>query len=196
MGGTFNPIHIGHLALAEYVLYELELDEVWFIPTGCSYMKSDIEIVSPLDRYQMTKKAIEDNPRMRCMDIEIKPQAYTYTYATLEQLREENPDCHFYALYGADCLFDIEKWKNPERIFANCTFVASVRNGSSLDEMQSKADELKERFQADIILLPFLNLELSSTDLRNKIASGKSVRYLVPDKVLSYIEEKGFYRRS
>ncbi len=194
MGGTFNPIHMGHLALGEYVMDELALDEGWYVPTGCSYMKSNIEIVQPMERYEMTRLAVLGNDRMRCMDVEIRREGYTYTYETLEQLTESYPDCSFYFIYGADCLFEMENWRCPERIFARCTIVACTRNGASIEKMQEKIAELEKRYQSRIRLLPFYNLEISSTELRERIASGKSVRYLIPDQVISYIEEKGFYQ--
>ncbi len=194
MGGTFNPIHIGHLTLAQRVLDDLMLDEVWFIPTGYSYMKEDDEMVSPDERYYMTLLALEKQSCMKCLDIEIKRQGYTYTYETLEQLKKACPEYIFFFIFGADCLFQIEKWKYPERIFHNCTIVASVRNGTSVTDMEDKITELTKRFQAEIILYPFINLEISSTELRERVRMGKSIRYLVPDSVFAYIEQKGFYK--
>lgn len=193
MGGTFNPIHIGHLLLAERAMEDKELDEVWVIPTGCSYMKRNVDVVSGEERYAMTKLAVADQDRIRCLDIEIKRCGYTYSYETLEQLQNEYPDDEFYFIFGADCLFTIEKWKYPERIFGICKVIAAVRNGSSIVEMEQKRKELEERFHAQISLLPFPNLEISSTNLRERIRQGKSVRYLIPDAVIDYIEEKHFY---
>lgn len=193
MGGTFNPIHIGHLSLAQRVLDDLTLDEIWFIPTGCSYMKADEDSVLPDERYHMTSLAIANNSRMKCLDIEVKRQGYTYTYETMEQLKKAYPQASFFFIFGADCLFQIEDWRYPERIFQNCTVVASVRNGTSIEAMEAKIAELKERFHAEIILYPFINLEISSTDLRERIREGKSIQYLVPDNVLAYIVQKRFY---
>ncbi len=193
MGGTFNPIHMGHLALAECALDEKGLDEIWMIPTGCSYMKQSMDVVPGEERFKMAELAVADNRRIKCLDIEVKRPGYTYSYETLEQLREEYPDCEFYFIFGADCLFAIEKWKHPERIFNSCTIIAAVRNGASVSEMEQKIAELKEKFDARITFLPFLNLEISSTDLRERIRLGKSVKYLVPDAVIDYITEKEFY---
>ncbi len=193
MGGTFNPIHIGHLLLAERAMEEKGLDEVWVIPTGCSYMKMNVDVVSGEERYAMAKLAVADRDRIRCLDIEIKRCGYTYSYETLEQLQKEYPENEFYFIFGADCLFAIEKWKYPERIFRVCKVIAAVRNGSSIVEMEQKRKELEERFHAKITLLPFPNLEISSTNLRERIRQGKSVRYLIPDAVIDYIEEKHFY---
>lgn len=194
MGGTFNPIHIGHLVLAESALEEIGLDELWVIPTGCSYMKEDLTGILPgEDRLAMAVLATEGNDRIKCLDTEIRREGYTYSYETLEQLKQEYPEYRFYFIFGADCLFSIETWRYPERIFRNCTVVAAVRNGTSLDEMKQKRNELIQKYEADIQLLPFLNLEISSTMIREKIKRGASVRYLIPDKVYSYIREKKFY---
>lgn len=193
MGGTFNPIHIGHLVLAQRALEEKELDEIWIIPTGCSYMKANQDILSGEDRLAMVALAIAGNDKMKCLDMEIKRSGYTYSYETLEQLNAEYPTYSFYFIFGADCLFTIENWKYPERIFANCSVIAAARNGTSHTQMEEKITQLKERFGADISLLTFPHLEISSTDLRERIRLGKSVKYLIPDNVIFYIKEKGFY---
>lgn len=194
MGGTFNPIHVGHLMLAQWAMDENELDEVWFIPTGCSYMKEGMEIVSPQERYRMTCLAVAGNDRMRCLDIEMKREGYTYTYETLEQLKKEYPEDVFYFIFGADCLFAVESWRSPERIFRSCCIIAAVRGDTSLDSMEAKKAELTAKYQADIILMKFFNFEISSTQIRERISHGRSIRYLVPDSVIAYIEEKGFYQ--
>lgn len=194
MGGTFNPIHLGHLLLAEWARDEIGLDEVWVIPTGCSYMKAGQDIVDAEQRFQMACMAVEGNAGLSCKDIEINRQGYTYSYETVEILRGQYPEYHFYFIFGADCLYTIEKWKYPERIFANCTVIFAVRGDSSIEDMQHKIAELEDKFQADIRMLPFLQLEISSTEIRERVRAGQSIRYLVPDNVIAYIEEKGLYR--
>jgi len=193
MGGTFNPIHIGHLILADRARDDYGLDEIWMIPTGCSYMKKDVEVVAGDERYHMISLAIEKYKWMKCLDIEIKRTGYTYSYETLEQLNETYPDYDFYFIFGADCLFSIEKWKYPERIFNSCKIIAAFRNDSSTDEMEHKKQELEDKFGAKIDLFSFPRLEISSTELRERIRMGKSVNYLIPAPVISYIAEKGFY---
>lgn len=194
MGGTFNPIHVGHLMLAEWAKDAMELDEVWLVPTGCSYMKRDCDVAAAEDRYRMTCIAAEGNPQFACKDIEIKRQGYTYTYETLDILRSQYPEYRFCFIFGADCLFTIENWKYPERIFENCTVIAAVRGNAHIEEMQKKITELEHKYNADIRLLPFLQLELSSTEIRRRVREGQSIRYLVPDKVLAYIQKKGLYK--
>lgn len=195
MGGTFNPIHIGHLTLAQEALDQIGLDEIWFVPTGVSYQKSGIQMVAAHERYYMTALAVKENEKMRCLDMEIKREGYTYTYETLEQLVCEYPNYEFYFVIGADCLYNLENWKYPERIFRTCTIVAAVRNGSTLKEMEQTISQLQEKYGARIRLLSFLNLEISSTNLRDRIKKGYSVRYLIPDSVIAYIQEKNFYRQ-
>lgn len=194
LGGTFNPIHLGHLMLAEWAREEAHLDEVWMIPTGVSYMKDPKEIASGEDRLCMTRLAVEENPWFKCVDIEVQRKNNSYSYETLERLQEQYPEDRFYFILGADCLFTIEEWKEPRRIFQNCTILAAVRDEALLSEMEEKKRELEQQFQGKIHLLPFVRMALSSTEIRQRIRRGQSIRYLVPDKVSSYIKEKGLYR--
>ena len=192
-GGTFNPIHWGHLLLAEWARDTLGFDEVWFIPTGHSYMKADDDVLPGEERFHMVELALEGNRFFRCLDIEIMRQGCTYSYETLEQLKHMYPDDDFYFIVGADCLFTIENWKCAERIFQNCTLTAAVRDKTSWSEMEDKQKELEQKFHGKILLLPFVSMSVSSTEIRQRIRERKSVRYLVPDKVIKYIEDKGFY---
>lgn len=196
MGGTFNPIHIGHLMLAEWAMDAVGLDEIWMIPAGFPYMKASSQILPGRERLYMTQLAIEDNPGFRCLDIEIERDGYTYSCETLERLRDRYPVYDFFFIAGADCLFSIESWKAPERILDNCTLVAAVRGESDFAQMEAQKLALEKRFcrEGKIILLPFLRMSISSTEIRERIRRGQSVRYLVPDSVLAYIKEKEFYR--
>lgn len=196
MGGSFNPIHFGHLMLAECAREELRLDEVWFVPTGYSYMKqTDSEYRGPLamERFEMTRLATEGNPYFRCLDIEVHRAGNTYTYETLRELNRQYPENDFYFIFGADCLYGIEHWKEPELIFDSCEIVAALRTDFVAADMQKKINELRDRFNARIHFLPFREIALSSTDIRERVRLGKSIRYMVPDSVICYIEEKGFY---
>lgn len=198
LGGTFNPIHIGHLMLAECAREELSLDEVWFIPTGCSYMKEEQlkhakGMPLPSERLEMTRVALEGIPYFRCLDIEVQREGNTYSYETLEELKAANPADKFYFLFGADCLYTIESWKHPERIFAVCDIAAAVRGDISPDAMKEKCAQLKKVYGARIELLRFRNLEISSTEIRERVKDGKSIRYMTPEGVIAYIREKGFY---
>lgn len=194
LGGTFNPIHMGHLMLAEQAMEAVSLDEVWLLPSGVSYMKSGQDILPAEERLYMTQLAAAENMRFRCVDTEVRKEGASYTCETLEQLKQEHPETDFYFIVGADCLFSIEYWREPERIFAACTLIAAMRGERSEKEMADKKHQLEQRFGAKIILLPFFHVEISSTRIRESVACGRSIRSLVPESVCAYIEEKGFYR--
>lgn len=196
MGGTFNPIHTGHLLLAEHAMETAGLDEVWIVPTGCSYLKrkEGIDILPGTERYGMVKRAIADNDRFRCLDMEIRRPGDSYSYETMEQLNREYPENQFFFICGADCLYTIEYWKCVDRLFAACGILAAVRGDADIESMQKKITELEERFGAQIRLLPFRRIEISSSEIRQRRRGGLSVRYLVPEAVRKYMEEKGLYR--
>lgn len=196
MGGTFNPIHTGHLTLAEWAKDELLLDEVWFIPTGISYKKAKLCVLSGQERLQMVELATADNESFKCLDVEVKRQGYTYSYETLEQLKRGYPEHTFFFIVGADCLFELENWKCPERIFASCILAAANRDSWSRDKLTEKKLELERRFGGRIELFSFAKLEISSTEIRDRVCKGKSIRYMVPERVEKYIKEKGFYRET
>lgn len=193
MGGTFNPIHIGHLILAETARVQFELDEILFIPSGKSYMKQQINIPSGEVRADMTSLAIEDNPYFALSLIEIEREGNTYTYETLEALKLQNPDTEYYFIMGADSLNALENWKYPERIFKTCTLLVAVRNESKTDDIKSKAELLTAKYHGRIELLKCGNMEISSTAIRECVRLGQSIRYIVPDKVIQYIYDNKLY---
>lgn len=194
MGGTFNPIHIGHLLLAQTALSVEKLDNIMFIPSGQSYMKKREEVLPAALRLKMVELAIADNPYFFASDMEIKRAGNTYTCDTLTQLRQEQPQTDFFFLMGADCLFSLEGWKNPEQIFAACTVLAAVRDGADIALMQEKCDYYAEKFGADIRLLPFPETAISSTGVRQFTREGRSIRYMVPETVRLFIQENQLYK--
>lgn len=194
LGGTFNPVHNGHLYMAEYAREACSLDKVLFIPTGVPYMKNSSEILPGEERMKMLLLSIENNPYFEVSDIELKREGNSYTYETLEALKCQYPSAELFFIVGADCLFTIEKWYHPERIFANCTLLAAGRNHSAKEELEAEKRYLEEQFEAQIILLDFPTIDISSTVIRNNVQNGLSIRYLVPDNVSQYIYENGFYQ--
>lgn len=196
MGGTFDPIHTGHLLLAEWARSDAGLDEVWFVPTGQSYMKEGQNVLPGKERLHMVRLAVEGNECLRDNDLEIRRDGYTYSYETMEQLRSLYPEDSFYFIEGADCLFTMENWKYPERLFASCTILAAMRGDVEPKQMEAKRIELMKRFGGNILLLPFLQLSISSSEIRKRVREGQSIRYMVPDSVAAYIKEKGFYNES
>ena len=194
LGGTFNPIHIGHLILAERALEEYELDEILFIPTGKPYFKSASEVLDKKVRISMTGNAIEDNPNFALSTIETDREGNSYTYETLQILGKDNPDTRYYLILGADTLFQIEQWKHPEIIMSLAGILAAVRDDKSSEDLKIKADELEAKYDTEVHILRMPHIGVSSSDIRERIRTGKNVRYMLPDKTLEYIEKNGLYR--
>lgn len=193
MGGTFNPIHIGHLLLAETALTSEGLKKVMFIPSGKPYMKEETTVLDASHRLKMVELAIADNPSFMVSDMEIRRPGNTYTSETLALLKQEQPKTAFYFILGADNLFAMETWKEPEKIFSACTILAAVRNGADHAHMQEKCRELVSIYDAKIKLLPFPETAISSTDIRTLLRQNKSIRYMVPETVRKYIEKNQLY---
>lgn len=194
LGGTFNPIHNGHIALAKSALKAEALDEVILMPSGESYLKSHMQVLDAKNRYEMVKLAVKDEPFLSVSDMEIMRPGNTYTYETLTQLKQNAPDDIFYFIVGADNLFSMESWKRPEEIFANCILLVAVRDNMNKYCLSKKCSELKNKFQADIRLLPFENTPISSTQIRERVSQGLGIMDLVPKQVDNYIRKQGFYK--
>ncbi len=194
LGGTFNPVHLGHLFMAEHARVEMELDMILFIPTGVPYMKNNKEILPSNIRIQMLEMSIASNPYFATSDIEIKREGNTYTYETLEELHQIYPHAELFFLVGADCLFTIERWYQPQRIFNNCTLLAANRNDVPQKELEEKKQFLEDKFQAKVVLLDVPQIDISSTKVRENIMSGKSIRYMVNDNVYDYIQQNNYYQ--
>lgn len=194
LGGTFNPIHIGHLILAEQAYDEYKLDEILFIPTGISHFKDPNVVLDKKKRISMTGGAIDDNPHFALSTIETDRPGNSYTYETLEELKRVNPDTEYYLIVGADSLFQMEQWKNPDIIMKDATILVSVRKGQSLKELEDKADELMKKYNSSIKILTCPYIDISSTEIRARIKEGKSVKYMVTDDTLRYIDKFNLYR--
>lgn len=194
MGGTFNPVHNGHLILAEQAREYCNLDDILFMPSGNSYMKEQGEIPDGDTRISMTALAIEDNPHFALSTMEVERKGPTYTCETLAELKKLHPETEYYFIVGADNLFSIETWWKPEEILAGCTLIVAARGDKEESAIINKAAELKEKYKARIFLLPERRFDVSSTEIREKIKRGESVRYLLPDKVIAYIEKNRLYK--
>lgn len=192
MGGTFNPIHLGHLIMAEAAKETFGLDEILFIPTGISYLKDNV--LDGKTRITMTGIAIEDNSNFALSTIEVDRDGISYSYETLLTLKEENPNSEYYFIAGADSLFQMEDWKHPEILFENCIVLAAAREGYQKDEFEVKIAHLKEKFNADIRLLSTRVVDITSTNIRNIVNENKSIRYMVHKNVYDYILKHQLYR--
>ena len=195
LGGTFNPVHMAHLIIAEIAREEAGLDDILFIPSGCSYLKDASDILPAKDRIHMTGLAIEDNSHFALSTIEIDRGGNSYTCDTLLELKHRYPDQEYYLIVGADNLFTMEEWKDPEVIFGNAKILAAVRGSKKRADMEEKIAELKVKYHADITLLHVSHVDISSSLIREKIAQGLSIRYMLPEKVREYIIKNHFYEK-
>ena len=181
------------MLLAEQAREYCELDEVLFIPSGNSYMKDSSEILDGEIRIFMTAAAIEDNPSFTLSTMEMEREGATYTCDTIQDLREKEPFAQYYFIMGADSLFSMESWKDPGEIFKNCILGAAARDSRDTFSLTEKATELQAKYQARIIILPERKIDISSSEVRSRIREGKSVRYMIPDKVIDYISSNHLY---
>ncbi|GII22821.1 putative nicotinate-nucleotide adenylyltransferase [Planosporangium mesophilum] len=187
MGGTFDPIHNGHLVAASEVADEFSLDEVVFVPTGQPWQKDEVDVSPAEDRYLMTVIATASNPRFHVSRADIDRKGPTYTIDTLRDLREAyGPDTDLYFITGADALEKILSWKDADEIFALAHFVGVTRPGYELSAAHLPADTVS------LVQVPAM--AISSTDCRARVAQGKPVWYLVPDGVVQYIAKRSLYR--
>ena len=193
LGGTFNPIHVGHLLLGEIARCEENLDEVWFMPSGISYLKKDISIPDAEIRLEMVKRAVDNNPHFKASNLETFREGNTYTSDTLDLLKEKYPSDIFYFIMGADSLMHIENWYNPQNIFDKCILLAAVRDDVDIVKLEEQKDYLISKFQAKIKIIPYPHMDISSTDIRSRIKQKKSIRYMVSDSVLDYITKNHLY---
>lgn len=194
LGGTFDPIHLGHLITAENALDGAGLDRVILMPTGCSYFKEDQKVTAPQLRYEMTRLAAGDNPRLVVSDMETTRPGNSYTADTLRELRETYPGDELYYIVGADTLVLMSLWRAPEEIFSLCHVLVETRP----DEIAGKGlleeiEALRDKYGADITILPARNIAISSTEIRSRVRDGLSIRYLVPAAVENFIREQGLY---
>ncbi len=194
MGGTFDPIHNGHLLIAENAKDQLGLDEVRFIPTGRSPHKQGKNITDAMHRLRMVELAIADNPAFLLDDRELCSNELSYSYITLEQMRMELSDDQLFFIMGGDSLRDFKTWCHPERICSCATLVAAIRDDCDHEHLMQYADDLKQSYDADVRLIRTPNLSVSSSELRGCVADHRSIRYQVPDEVHKYILENDLYK--
>jgi len=187
MGGTFDPIHHGHLVAASEVQARFELDEVVFVPTGIPWQKDDREVSPAEDRYLMTVIATASNPRFSTSRVDIERQAPTLTVDTLTDLRSQFPDDEMFFITGADALAQILSWKRVDELFALAHLVGVTRPGFHLDG--------KHLPDQAVSLIEVPAMAISSTDCRQRVRRGQPIWYLVPDGVVQYISKRGLYRR-
>ncbi|MDD4370899.1 MAG: nicotinate-nucleotide adenylyltransferase [Anaerostipes sp.] len=194
LGGTFNPIHVGHLIMGQCAGEAFELEKVLVMPTKNPEYKEITKNVSEEDRVHMIQLAIEGHPFFELSQLELQREGYTYTADTLEILTKEYSDTRFYFIMGADSLYQIESWKHPEKILSLATIVVASRN-DSVRALNDQIDYIQGKYDAEIYHLDSPSLEISSNDIRRRVGEGKSIRYFVPKRVRQYIEDNHLYER-
>ena len=190
LGGTFDPIHNGHLTIAEEAMKTYQLDRILFMPAGNPYLKS--EVTDYETRARMVESAIEGIPCYTLSRLEDSTEN-TYTFETLHALHTLYPDDTLYFIVGADSVLHMENWRCPEAIFRSCIILAARRPGYRDTGLISKIEELRKRFEADIRMLPCEAVDVSSTSIRANLREGKGIRDMVPESVARYIAEHSLY---
>ncbi|MDF2486784.1 MAG: hypothetical protein K0R46_2952 [Herbinix sp.] len=193
MGGTFNPIHNGHLFLAENAYEQIGLDEILFMPSKNPPHKAKPDMVTDLQRVEMISLAIRDNPHFTLSTVELERDGFTYTADTLRLLTNENKDVRYYFIVGADSLVMMHQWYDPQTVFNLCTVVAAGRDQMNVRKLTAQVDYLKENYQAKICLVEMPMMEISSADIRSRVAGNKTIRYYLPDQVIDYINQHQLY---
>ena len=190
-GGTFNPIHVGHLTIAEEARLSAGLDRVIFIPAGDSYFKDPRQIASREDRLKMTRLACGD--AYEVSDIETRREGPSYTAVTCRAFREMYPEDALFLILGADSVLEIDRWRDPGAIFDAVTVLAFTRGGEDAAALRAEAERLREKYRARIDIIDVFTLDVSSSDIRRFIAEGHAFRHLVTERVYGYIREHGLY---
>lgn len=185
-GGTFDPIHLGHLIVAEIILEELQLDEIWFLPARYHILKSEDRVSNPQHRLKMVELAVEGNPHFKVRDEEIKKNKISKTFETISNFKQLYPEYIFYFLVGIDAVNTFDKWYRIEDLFKIATIVTFGRPPFRLNEIGEKYVEFCKFVKVPLI-------EISSTQIRGRIKAGKSIRYFVPEKVEHYIYQNKLY---
>ncbi len=193
MGGTFNPIHTAHLILAESSYEQFRLDKVLFMPSKNPPHKRNEQIVGEEHRLRMVQLAIRNNPHFELSTLEIEREGLTYTAETLRLLKRESPDNEYYFIMGADSLFYLDQWKDPDTIFRLSHIIAAGRDRIPADKIGGQIRYLTGKFHGNIHFLQVPNMDISSNLLRQYREEGKSIRYYVPDAVEEYITENRLY---
>ena len=192
-GGTFDPIHVAHLIIAEEARVRLGLEEVRFVPAGDPWMKSGTSLSSAHHRLTMVRLAIASNPFFRASSVEIDRPGPTYTVDTLEQVRSEVEDAvEIYLIMGSDSINEFHRWKAPSRVLELCTLVSAPRAGCKeldLTALEAVSPSARQK----VVVLERPHLDISGTEIRQRISHGLSVRYQVPWEVEQYIYRYGLY---
>lgn len=191
MGGTFDPVHIGHLVAAEEAHAQFELDTVIFMPAGKPAFKEKQQVTPAWHRLMMTELATASNPHFEVSSLEIEREGTTYTIDTIRELKKLYPEAEFFFITGSDAVFDIIGWKDSKELATLVTFIATTRPGYDIEDAKKRHQESILNFKIEWIEVPALSV--SSTDLRERLKAGRPVRYLITRSVFGYILKNHLY---
>lgn len=194
MGGTFDPIHVGHLMIAENALEQYHLDQILFIPTGCSPHKDDRFIEQSAHRLEMLRLSIRDNPNFYISAMEINASGTSYTYLTLQKLKKKYPDWELYFIMGGDSLDYFDEWYHPEIICSMAKLLVAGRDDYNEGFLRNKINRIEEKYGATILPIDTLNMSISSRNIRQRVFENRTIRYLVPKDVEEYIDRRNLYK--
>lgn len=194
MGGTFDPIHYGHLVAAETARNKFDLERVIFIPSGAPPHKKECRITESEFRYWMVSQAIADNDYFEVSRIEIERTGLTYTVDTLREMKDKFPDYELYFITGADAFREIFTWRNPDEIIELTQFIGASRPGFDALDFLSELQEQFPQFYQRMHFLEVPALAISSTDIRLRVKNGQSIRYLLPEPVRLFIQKNRIYQ--
>ena len=192
LGGSFNPVHFGHIAIARQALFEFSLYKVLLIVAADPPHKEIAFHVSGEKRYEMLKCGLADETKIEASDIELKREGKSYTYDTVRLLKELYPDAELFCIVGADMLYDLPAWFKARDLLQEVSFIGFARGGETRD-ISLAAQDLTEHYGAKVLLSEISGLELSSTEIRERVYSAKSVKAMLPDAAERYLYENGLY---
>lgn len=184
--GTFNPIHIGHLIIAQAALNQAGLDKIWFVVSPSSPDKDYTKLLHEFDRFDLAFEATKDNPDFKVLDVEFTLAKPSYTFLTVRKLKSDFPEHEFFIILGGDNYKGLHKWKNIEELRQQVQFVVYPRPGEEIPQTSGE-DELIRWIHAPM-------LQISATEIRDLVKNGKSTRYLIPEDAWKLMERKGFYK--
>ncbi|MBU3098445.1 MULTISPECIES: nicotinate-nucleotide adenylyltransferase [Clostridium] len=193
-GGTFDPIHIGHIHIAYEALYSLKLDKILFMPAGNPPNKLNKQITDSKIRYDLVNRAIEGESNFEISDYEINKKENSYTYETIELFSKLQSNTEWYFLIGADSLIDLDNWKNVDRLLNSCRLVVYNRAGFELEKILKQKKYLESRYNNKIIFLDMPIIDISSTSIRKSIKEGRNINYLLPKGVEKIVEKLKLYK--
>ena len=193
MGGSFDPIHCGHIAIAEAARDALQLQRVLFLPSGHPPHKAHLG-ATPLQRLEMTRLAVEGRPWAEACDAEVRRAGTIYTVDTLQILSAQRPEAAFYYIIGADTLLDLPNWRNTQKVCTLCRFICLHRPGVEEEKIRAAFSDLRTRYGAHIDLVPASGPDISSTEIRRRIAEGLPTQGMLPPPVRAYIDREKIYR--